>query len=126
MDTILKIENFIRDLKENLEFSQLVQLHNLYCESINDFDSQIFELDDEFFEMLNWPGLRVAQACFYGNFNYSHDYITFDGYGNFLTFNNPESQLEYTPTFARQIFENKYDFYGYFDELDEILNEIED
>lgn len=120
-----QIEKFIEDLKNSKDFNQLVQLHNLYCESINDFDSQIFELDDDFFDMLNWSGLRIVQACFYGSFNYSHDYITFDGYGNFLTFNNPENQLEYTETIARQIFESPEDFEGYFDQLDSILKEIE-
>ena len=126
METINKISNWIKDLKENCEFSELVQLHNLYCESINDFDSQIFELDEDFFEMLNWNGLKVAQACFYGDFRFSDDYITFDGYGNFKTFNNPEAVFEYTETVARQIFGNPSDFEGYFDELDEILNELND
>lgn len=114
----------IRKFLDTLSDSELVQIQNLYCDSAGYPDDQIYALDDEFFEMTGFSGLKVAQAVFYGDFNYSHDWISFDGYGNFKTTNNPSQFMDFEGI-AEWIAENPEDFEGYFDELDEILSEIE-
>lgn len=65
--------------------SQLIELNNAYCQSANYYDDEIYNNDEDFFGTF-YPnpgdGLKVAQAIFYGNYNYSHDYVKFNGYGN--------------------------------------------
>ena len=116
--------NTIREFLDTLNDSELVQIQNLYCDSAGYPDDQIYALDDEFFELCGFSGMKVAQAIFYGDFNYSHDWVSFDGYGNFKTANSP-SQLMDFEGITEWIAENPSDFEGCFDELDEIISEIE-
>jgi hypothetical protein len=69
-----------------MDESALIDLNNIYCDSIRDIDSIVYANDEEFFEMLNFSGYRVAQATFYGDYNFSHNWVTFDGYANFKSY----------------------------------------
>jgi hypothetical protein len=107
--------------------SDLILLNNLYCDSINSPDSIIYTNDEEFFNMLNWSGLRVAQATFYGDYNYSHDWVTFDGYGNFKSYQyfTVESLVELPKVMAEYIADNYNDFQHLFSsEVDQLAYEL--
>ena len=118
MNTIKAITDIINNMSE----AELVQLNNLYCESINNYDSIIYGNDDEFFELINFSGLRVAQATFYGNYNYSHNWVTFDGYGNFKSYSifTTDCLIELVHVIAEYISDNQDDF-SEFDEIIETL-----
>jgi hypothetical protein len=104
----------------------LVELNNLYCESINDMGSQIHVNDEEFFNMLNWSGLRVAQAIFYGNYNYSHNWVSFDGCGNFKSYQYIEvtDLVELPKVMAEYICEDYNSFSHLFSvNVDQLIND---
>jgi hypothetical protein len=106
--------------------NELIELNNIYCESCNYPDSHIYSNDEEFFEMLNWSGLRVAQAVFYGDFNYSHEWITFNGYGNFETYEffTTDNLIDIVETIGQYVSENYNDFSHLFSvEVDQLINE---
>lgn len=77
-----EILNAINSMNEN----ELVELNNRYCDVMNYSDDTVFSNDEDFFNMFGWDGLTVAQKTFYGDYNYSHDWVTFDGYGNFKSY----------------------------------------
>lgn len=112
----------IIEIINNMSESELVQLNNVYCESINDMDSIVYSNDEEFFELINFSGLRVAQATFYGNYNYSHNWVTFDGYGNFKSYDRFETYClaDFVGTIAEYIADNQDDF-SEFNEIIEVL-----
>lgn len=118
MNTISAITDIINSMSE----AELVQLNNVYCESINDMDSIVYSNDEEFFELINFSGLRVAQATFYGEYNYSHDWVTFDGYGNFKSYAifTTDCLIELVSVIAEYISENQNDF----SEFDEIIKAL--
>jgi hypothetical protein len=113
----------INDLNE----SDLILLNNLYCDSINAPDSIIYYNGEEFFDMLGWSGLRVAQATFYGDYNYSHNWVTFDGYGNFKSYQyfSVESLVELPKVMAEYIADNYNEFESLFSsEVDKLAYEL--
>ena len=70
------------DLLQEMNYPELVLLYNDYCAAIDDFDNQIYDLD-QFDEMLD--GLNpfdIATKIHYGDFNPAYEYFTFNGYGN--------------------------------------------
>lgn len=120
MTTIIEIIN-------NMSEAELVELNNVYCESIGATDNIVYSNDEEFFELINVSGLRVAQATFYGDYNYSHDWVTFDGYGNFKSYAifTVDCLIEYVSTIAEYISENPREF-SHFDEIMEALRLTEE
>ena len=112
----------INDMNE----AQLIELNNTYCDSCNMPDNLIYSNDEEFFEMLDWSGLRVAQATFYGDYNYSHDWVTFNGYGNFQSYHyfTTDQLVDLVSTIAEYITENYNDFSHLFSiNVDQLINE---
>jgi hypothetical protein len=120
------ISLILAEINEMNETS-LIELNNSYCESINAFDNIVYPNEEEFFETLNWSGLRVAQATFYGEYNYSHDWVTFDGYGNFKSYQyfSVESLFELPKVMAEYIADNYNDFQHLFSsEVDQLAYEL--
>ena len=109
------VKNQIIELINNMDQNDLVELNNLYCQSANIYDSEVFNNDEEFFSMF-YPnagdGLKVAQAVFYGDYNYSHDWVTFNGYGNLQSYDHftTDNLCELVGTIAEYIAENPDDF----------------
>lgn len=116
----------IAEINEMSE-SNLIDLNNTYCYSINAPDSIIYSNDEEFFNMLDWNGLRVAQATFYGYYNYSHNWVTFDGYGNFQSYEyfTIDQLIELPKVMAEYIVDNYNDFQHLFSsEVDKLAYEL--
>lgn len=111
----------------HMDQCDLVAVNNLYCsEILNNPDSEIFTNDEEFFELLNWSGLRVAQAIHFGDYNYIHDWVTFDGYGNLKSFSfvMPDYLCDLVETIAEAIAENLSLFEHLFsEELQNLITE---
>lgn len=100
--------NEILDSINSMNENELVELNNRYCQEINDYDNEVYCNDEDFFNMLGWDGLRVAQSICYGDYNYSHNWVTFDGYGNLQSYYhfNIDKLVEYPETMAEYIAEN--------------------
>jgi hypothetical protein len=108
--TVLElIVNFINEMTTE----ELVQLNNEYCQSANYSDSEIYENDEEFFNLHfeNRP-FEVARASFYGDYNFSHDYVRFNGYGNLESLNYFEASdlVETVQNIAEYANDNRDDF----------------
>jgi hypothetical protein len=107
--TKFEIIQAINEMTQN----ELVQLNNEYCQQINASDSEIFINDEEFFNTFfdNKP-FEVARSTFYGDYNFSHEYVIFNGYGNLETFGYMDvSKLcECVETMAEYIEENFNEF----------------
>lgn len=104
-------------LKAINNFSELdlIELNNIYCDSINAPDSQIFGNDEDFFATF-YPnpgdGIKVAQAIFYGDYNYSHEYVKFNGYGNLqsISYFEIKDLCEFPEVIAEYVAENFNEF----------------
>lgn len=110
--TQTQVENIIEQIN-NMNSAELIDLNNTYCQSANLCDSEIFSNDEEFFDMFfGTETLRAVQATQYGDYNYSHDYVTFNGYGNLDSFSymDTDKLCELVPTIAEYIAENQQDF----------------
>lgn len=78
----------IIEIINNMTSDQLVELNNRYCQELNYDDDEIYINDEDFFNLFFRDNpMEVARATFYGNYNFSHDYVIFNGYGNLVTFN---------------------------------------
>lgn len=110
----------ILDKINEMNKSQLVELNNAYCQSANYYESEVYNNDEDFFETF-YPnagdGLKVAQAVFYGDYNYSHQYVKFNGYGNLesIDYFEVSDLCELPEVMAEYIFENFSDFEYLFD-----------
>jgi hypothetical protein len=79
-------ETIIAQIKE-MSSEEIMNLNNLLCDELNHPDDIIYTNDGEFLEMaFGADVLRAVQATFYGNYNYSHEYVMFNGYGNLDSF----------------------------------------
>ena len=97
----------------NMSQTQLIELNNAYCQSAHLCDDEIFSNDEEFFEMFFGTNtLKAVQATQYGDYKYSDEYVTFNGYGNLDSFSymDTDKLCELVPTIAKYISENVQDF----------------
>ena len=108
----------ITEYLTDLSASELVSIHNEYCESQNLSDSGIYSNDEEFFD--NFFSGRVVdavRAACYGEYNYGHDWVMFNGYGNLESTSSPERWID-LPAIAADILEYPENYYGI--ELEEV------
>lgn len=73
-----KITELILEMNSN----EILELNNRFCEIAHYHDDFIYCNDEDFFETWGASGYEVARSTFYGNYNFSHDFVRFDGYGN--------------------------------------------
>ena len=120
-----QVINQIIDLINAMDNYDLVILNNEYCQAANYHDSEIFENDEDFFQVFfDNDTLRAIQATQFGDYRYHDNWVTFNGYGNLDSFNNVIDNLcELIPTMAEYIFDTFQDF-SQFDEID--FHNIED
>ena len=89
----------VDDLKE-LVFNEIknneidVDLYNEWLCENNYSDEEIFFNDEDFFNtFFNNSPMEAARAAFYGNWNYCHGYVKFNGYGNLQSSNYPDELM---------------------------------
>lgn len=106
METLIKSFDSVVTYLESLNDSELVTIHNTYCSDNNDSDDEIYCNDEDFFNTYFGSDVMGAiRAVSYGDFNYSHDYVKFDGYGNLETTNDPSEWIDKSEI-ANYILEN--------------------
>lgn len=114
----------IIELLNNMDCTDLVNIHREYCSQTNCFDDEIFSMDtfDEVFNDSDpW---NIACRIFYGEFNPNDDYFTFNGYGNLVSLSEYNiGEYVYIDDIADYIIDNNNSLYN--DEVQEILDEFE-
>lgn len=78
----LQISQVIEQLKQ--DDSSLLQVYSEYA-SNNGYDS-VYDNDDDSINMVFADSHDALRAAFYGDYNPSHAYFTFNGYGNLQSF----------------------------------------
>jgi hypothetical protein len=94
---------------ENMSGNELVNLNNLYCQEFGYDDNEIFDNDEEFFNMFfEGKPMEVARATFYGDYNFSHDFVKFNGYGNLesIQYMSTDMLVDSIEVMAQSIEEN--------------------
>jgi antirestriction protein len=98
----LEILAKIQDMSE----SELVGLHNQWCDSTYHFDDQIYYNDEEFFETcFSGRTTEAVRAAIYGDYNCGSDWVTFNGYGNLQSVHNVTGIID-TEEILQDILEN--------------------
>lgn len=119
-----KIEQLIKDMSE----SELIEINNAYCDAIRSED-YVHANDEHFFDtyFAGASPLEVLQRAHFGDYNWSHECVRFNGYGNLESFDHfsVDDLCEFPSTMAEYIAENEQDFDHIFDfgEIEEELTE---
>lgn len=109
----------IKNIIEDMDDSDAVTLHNKYCYETDNYDDEIFEME-EFDEICEgMKPIDIARSIAYGDFNPNHDYFHYNGYGNFESTDCPTDWI-YPGDIARVVVDRECAF-----ENDEIQEEID-
>ena len=115
-----------RDLDQVIDYldsvadDELITMHNQYCQNISSED-EVFTNDEEFFEMFfSADVVKAVRAISYGEYNYSDEYVKFNGYANLETTDSPGEWVD-TTELAEYIMDNEH----LFDEI-EFIDEDEE
>jgi hypothetical protein len=124
-------EKFIKAIIEEIncfDNDQMVQLNNEYCDQQNSPDDQIYSNDANFFaDVYGGDVMEAVRAVSYGDYNYTHDWVKFNGYGNLESMNviDEDDLCESIDTIAEEVADNFHNYDHLFD-LDEDDFEDED
>ena len=118
-------EKLVREyLLENMDqLQQIVSELNSWNGCLDSLD--INENNEEFFEMMfpNKP-MEAVSAAHYGNYNYTDEYVRFNGYGNLESFDERTYEEELKDSID-EIIDNLIEYQSHLylsDELEELLN----
>ena len=82
-------------LKEGLSVDDLKEMVSLINSCNGELDYLVYHYNDEdFFEVFFKDKIDVARAICYGDYNFMHDYVRFDGYGNLKSVSLYEYDVE--------------------------------
>lgn len=73
---MMNYTEFLTNYLENLSNDELLTINN----ELNEYEP-IYYNDEDFFEMFP-NGYEVAKAVYFGDYNYSHEFIKIDDLGN--------------------------------------------
>lgn len=68
---------------QNADNERVLELWSEYCEDTNQYDDQVFTNDEDTMQMICRGFMDLAQRITYGDYNYSHEFVTLNGYANF-------------------------------------------
>lgn len=122
--TVLRTQEAVMEYLEGLDNSELVSIHNEYCQSGRNSDDEIWSNDEEFFDtFFSGKVMEAVRAVAYGEYSYSDDYVMFNGYANLESFNDPTDHID-LDAIADDILENERNYFGI--ELEEPEEEEEE
>lgn len=114
-------EKFIKAIIEEIncfDNDQMVQLNNEYCDQQNYPDDQIYSNDANFFaDVYGGDVMEAVRAVSYGDYNYSHDWVKLNGYGNLESMNviDEDDLCESIDTIAEEVADNFHNYDHLFD-----------
>lgn len=104
--------NTIIEQINNLSEEELIELNNTYARWIGSED-EIYCNDEEFFEtFFNGNVNEALRAAHFGDYNWSHEYVKFNGYGNLESFDSfsVSDLCECVETIAKYATDNQEEF----------------
>ena len=78
----MKTKNEIIETIKEMNSTQIFELNNRFCDELNYYDDYCYYNEEEFFDNYFIEKMEVARAVQYGDYNFNHKYVKFDGYGN--------------------------------------------
>ena len=106
------LKDLVIDAINNMGSDDLIQINNAYCQG-NNIDSEIYGNDEDFFEtFFSNNSYEAVRATHFGDYNYSHDYVMFNGYGNLESFYSVETKdlCENIERIAEYAIDNQREF----------------
>jgi hypothetical protein len=89
---VIKSLEAITEYLTDLDNSELISVHNQYCNECQYSDDEIYDNDEDFFNTyFEGKVLDAVRAVSYGQYNYSNKYVKFNGLGNLDSFNDPSN-----------------------------------
>jgi hypothetical protein len=79
---------FEQELRDKFSDAEIISLWNAMCDYINAPQDHIYLNDDEAFEMLQLTIRQTVVASKNNRYNFDDKWLTLDGYGNPMSFNN--------------------------------------
>lgn len=83
------MKNLISEIIEqinNFGSNEIVNLNNTYAQNVNYSEDEIYINDEDFFNTFFYENsMEAVRAASYGDYNYHHEYVKFNGYGNLVT-----------------------------------------
>lgn len=118
-----KEEKFLQAIIEEIncfDSDQLVQLNNTYCDEQNYPDDQIYSNDANFFADYFSDTMEAVRAVSYGDYNYTHDWVVLNGYGNLVSMDSvgTDDLCESVDIIAEHVAEN-FSSYDHLFDIDE-------
>jgi hypothetical protein len=86
----MTLQPIIDQINEMSE-SNLIQLNNIYCRE-NSFGDEVWDNDDEFFNIFFPNSHEALQRCHFGNYKWNENYVKINDYGNVESFNYFETK----------------------------------
>lgn len=84
------VENFLTELSD----SELVSIHNDWCDE-NNGDDTIYNNDEDFFETyFSGKVMDAVRAIAFGEYEFNHDYVMFNGYANLESFDRVSDHVD--------------------------------
>ena len=125
-EEVLNTVEAVAEHLESLSDTDIIYLHNHYCDCIHSGDDRIYDNDEEFFNVYFSDVMSAVRAIFYGEYNYTDKFVKFNGYANLETTNDPLEWIDVTDI-AEHIIDNEHEYRGVIDfELVEEEEEVED
>lgn len=114
----------IADELNMMNEARLIEIHSEYCDLANYPDDKIFMNDEEFFEIYFSDTMEAVRAVCFGEYDYNHEFVKFDGYANLESSNHAQELLD-VDELAQYIFDNSEQFSNLPFELEEVEEEEE-
>ncbi len=97
----------IIDVIETMTSAELLELNNRYCQEFG-YENEIYYNDEEFFNtFFEGKPMEVARSTYYGDYRFMDDFVTFNGYGNLVSFSSIDTDnlVDSISTMAENIAE---------------------
>lgn len=113
----------IEILLEEMSDSELLGIFNIYCDNVNVYSEGVYSMEDFDELMSGWKPWEIARSCFYGDFRPCDKYFSFNGYGNLISFDHINDEINIYEI-AEYIVDNNNALYN--DKIQKILDEDEE
>ena len=118
--TIEVLSEKLYDVIDGMSDYELITLHNKYCDSVSDYESRIYYMDELDDVMDEFSTVDIFNRVYYGNFNPNDSFFTFDGYDNLESLNRLSNYI-YISEIIDYIIEEKNSLSN--DDIQKILDD---
>lgn len=117
---ISELKKLVKDVLKDMDID--ISDYNGFLGEYNYTDDEIFENDEEFFNMFFETNPQEAvRASYFGEYNFIDEYVKFDGYGNLQSSDYLDELMYMKDEYIEYWIENNIDFDDA--EVEEIIKE---